>query len=121
MLTHLNGAERDRFIEDIKPQLATLKKYNYGKQIAAIEKVIFGLPTNPGALQSPYTSSTAVEPSKPLPLEIISGAPTPVLTMEQSSPQSSSLPSTNASTVDGPTDSKSLAEKGTSEVRIHAS
>jgi mRNA-binding protein PUF3 len=95
----------------MKPQLLALKKYNYGKQIAAIEKLIFtgAQPSHQSQLPS-YASNINMVPStvsKTLPLDINSSVPTPMLTMEQNSPQSSSLPSTNASTVDGPTESAS--------------
>jgi mRNA-binding protein PUF3 len=103
LLAQLKGVERERFVEDMRPHLNVLKKYNYGKQITAIEKLISnGLP--------PQTA----------PMEINSSAATPVLTMEQNSPESSSLPSTNASTVDGPTQPSSIktvvAEKAKPEV-----
>lgn len=54
------------------------------------------------------------------PIDIISAAPTPMLTTEASSPQSSSLPSTDVSTVDGPTTAAAGAklEAGAVEVRI---
>jgi mRNA-binding protein PUF3 len=128
LLGQLKGAERERLIEDIKPQLVALKKYNYGKQIAAIEKVIYngqsGSPYNqsainqaPSALPNGLTTNTVT-----MPLDISSTSPTPLLTMEQNSPQSSSLPSTSASTVDGPTERKSIIEPEeetmTAEVKI---
>jgi mRNA-binding protein PUF3 len=99
LLAQLKGAERDAFVEDMKPQLLQLKKYNYGKQIAAIEKLIF---TGP----QPYiTSSSLCTPiSQTMPIEINSNAPTPMLTNGQNSPQSSSLPSTNVSTIEDPND-----------------
>jgi mRNA-binding protein PUF3 len=105
LLAQLKGVERERFVEDMRPHLNVLKKYNYGKQITAIEKLISnGLP--------PQTA----------PMEINSSAATPVLTMEQNSPESSSLPSTNASTVDGPTQPSSIktvvAEKAKPEVEF---
>jgi mRNA-binding protein PUF3 len=78
----------------MKPQLVNLKKYNYGKQIAAIEKLIFIGP-------QPYTNPSPIS----APIEINSAAPTPSLTNGQNSPQSSSLPSTNVSTIDDPTES----------------
>jgi mRNA-binding protein PUF3 len=82
----------------MKPQLLQLKKYNYGKQIAAIEKLIF---TGP----QPYIAPSLPTPiSQTMPIEINSNAPTPMLTNGQNSPQSSSLPSTNVSTIDDPTD-----------------
>ncbi|KAN0103017.1 ARM repeat-containing protein [Hyaloscypha variabilis] len=98
LLAQLKGAERDAFVEDMKPQLLQLKKYNYGKQIAAIEKLIF---TGP----QPYIAPSLPTPiSQTMPIEINSNAPTPMLTNGQNSPQSSSLPSTNVSTIDDPTD-----------------
>jgi mRNA-binding protein PUF3 len=113
----LKGAERDAFVEDMKPQLLQLKKYNYGKQIAAIEKLIF---TGP---QSYITSSSVVTPlAQTMPIEISSNAPTPMLTNGQNSPQSSSLPSTNVSTIDDPTDgtiSSKHMEKPCPEVIIN--
>jgi mRNA-binding protein PUF3 len=92
----------------MKPQLVALKKYNYGKQIAAIEKLIFtGAQTLHQTQLAPYNSNINPGPAaatKPLPLDTNSCLPTPVLTMEQNSPRSSSPPSTNTSTVDGPTE-----------------
>ena len=120
MLAQLKGEERDAFIEDMKPQLISLKKYNYGKQIAAIEKLIF---TGP----HPYTATPSVlVPSAPaVPIEIGSNAPTPLLTNGQNSPQSSSLPSTSVSTIDEPAEPTStsktsiVAEKALPEVVIN--
>jgi len=83
----------------MKPQLLQLKKYNYGKQIAAIEKLIL---TGPQPFTTP--SSAAAPTTHTMPIEINSSAPTPMLTNGQNSPQSSSLPSTNVSTIDDPTD-----------------
>jgi mRNA-binding protein PUF3 len=105
LLGQLKGAEREQFVEDMRPHLNVLKKYNYGKQITAIEKLISnGLP--------PQTA----------PMEINSSTATPVLTKGQNSPESSSLPSTNASTVDGPTQLSSpktvVAEKARPELNI---
>jgi mRNA-binding protein PUF3 len=91
LLGQLKGSERDEFVEEMKPQLLMLKKYNYGKQIAAIEKLIFtGPPTY-------ITPSSVMVPT--MPIEINSSAPTPMLTNGQNSPQSS-LPSASVSTID---------------------
>jgi mRNA-binding protein PUF3 len=104
LLAQLKGAERERFVEDMRPQLNVLKKYNYGKQITAIEKLISNGQTPP--------------------MDINSSAATPLLTMEQNSPESSSLPSTNASTVDGPTQLTSIktvvAEKVMPELKFES-
>lgn len=125
LLAQLKGAERERFVEDIKPQLLALKKYNYGKQIAAMEKLIFTSPpaTHRSSSYPPHLAMMASSTAQTLPLDINSSVPTPMLTMEQNSPQSSSLPSTNASTVDGPTEplnSKLLAENKLPELRIES-
>lgn len=72
VLGNLKGAERESLVEQIRAYLLHLKKFNYGKQVAAIEKLI-------------YSNDTESNPS--------------------ASSQSSSLPSTNASTVEGPTGS----------------
>lgn len=102
LLAQLKGAERDDFVEEMKPQLLMLKKYNYGKQIAAIEKLIFnGPPTY-------ITPSSVMVPT--MPIEINSSAPTPLLTDGQNSPQSSSLPSTNVSTIDDTADNSKAVE-----------
>ncbi|OBT60390.1 hypothetical protein VE03_10140 [Pseudogymnoascus sp. 23342-1-I1] len=138
LLGQLKGAERDSFVEDIKPQLMQLKKYNYGKQIAAIEKLIFVAPTGPSTGSHRQTASNAsatpsygrgagaVPPQGPaITIDVHSVAPTPVLTMEQNSPESSNLPSATASTVDEGGDVDSGAgkevsgkEAGAAEVKI---
>ncbi|KAF7875133.1 hypothetical protein EAF04_002305 [Stromatinia cepivora] len=105
LLGQLKGAERLAFVEDLKPQLLALKKYNYGKQIAAIEKLIYG---QDDSQQSYVTSPTGTASgAHTQSMEMNSSAPTPLLTNGQNSPQSSSLPSANVSTIDDPTDSAS--------------
>ena len=147
LLGQLKGAERDSFVEDIKPQLTQLKKYNYGKQIAAIEKLIFSPPTGPNSHHShrPSTSSAAAAaynstratgtaaappqgPAAMTPLDVTSAAPTPMLTTEDNSPESSGLPSANASTIDEGGESNGTTTgvvskesgEGTPEVRIES-
>ncbi len=84
----------------MKPQLLQLKKFNFGKQIAAIEKLIFT-----GPQPSFITSSVIPTAARAMPIEINSNAPTPMLTNGHNSPQSSSLSSTSISTIDDPSDS----------------
>lgn len=92
-------------MENIKPQLALLKRFSYGKQIAAIEKVIYNNPT-------PVQHNHNVSPPT-------SVAPTPPpLTSDAHSPQSSSLPSTNNSTVDGPVGDRKSRAEGAVEVDV---
>jgi mRNA-binding protein PUF3 len=122
LLGQLKGAEREQLVEDIKPQLLALKKYNFGKQIAAIEKLIFTGPAPPHGVHSYSTQngiSTQSSTTKTQPLDINSAVPTPLLTMEQNSPQSSSLPSANVSTVDGPTDPKAAIDISATGVTIN--
>jgi len=109
----------------MKPQLLILKKYNYGKQIAAIEKLIFTgpqPPTQPSAMAAAMNMSLNHSPhahaAPPLDVSFMSAAPTPQLTMETSSPQSSSAPSTDVSTVDGPTEPTGVDGKDMPELRV---
>jgi mRNA-binding protein PUF3 len=105
----------------MKPQLLSLKRYNYGKQIAAIEKLIFTGPP-------PYAGTPSINAPTPqtLPIEIGSSAATPMLTNGQNSPQSSSLPSTNVSTIEEPAENASscktiveISEKSCPEVVVN--
>jgi hypothetical protein len=40
-LSQLKGADYDKLVEEIKPQLATLKKSSHGKQITAVSGLLF--------------------------------------------------------------------------------
>lgn len=118
-LSTLTGENREAVVEAIKPQLIVLKKSNYGKQIAAIEKLIY---TAPSSQRASYTSKSTYAHSKSTvcPMDIVDT--TPMLTHGQNSPQSSSLPSTRGSTAgDAPnlnlTAEKSFAPEG--EVLVH--
>ena len=107
LLTQLKESEFEQFVELIKPQLALLKRFSYGKQIAAIEKVVYNNPMT--LLQLSNNSS--------LPLPISSAAPTPpLLAGDAQSPQSSSLPSTNASSINGIVDSRKSSTSNTMEI-----
>ena len=98
VLNELKGSEREEFVELIKAQLALLKRFSYGKQIAAIEKLIYTTPYPP-----PQISHMGLLP----PAIDTSAAPTPpLLTDEAQSPQSSSLPSTHANSVEGQIESR---------------
>lgn len=84
-MQHLEGPDRESFIEEMRPHFANLKKYSTGRQITALDRLM-------------SASSAATSPTTPnLLVDVNSAAPTPSLTMEQNSPQSSSPPSTNAS------------------------
>lgn len=74
----LHGAEKETLVEEIKPQFFTLKKNGASRQLQALEKLL-GL----GGRGDGDHSAT----------------PTPALTNETSSPQTSSPPSTHVSAV----------------------
>ncbi|KAJ5831360.1 uncharacterized protein N7525_009613 [Penicillium rubens] len=57
VLGQLKDAEREALIEQIKPLLSQLKKFSYGKQIVAIEKLIFD-PNSPATVPLSHTTST---------------------------------------------------------------
>ncbi|KAJ5778924.1 Armadillo-like helical [Penicillium paradoxum] len=57
VLGQLKDAEREALIDEIKPLLSQLKKFSYGKQIVAIEKLIFD-PNSPATGTLSHTSST---------------------------------------------------------------
>lgn len=97
LLKVLKGSEWDDFVELTKAQLALLKRFSYGKQIAAIEKLIYCAPFPPqmgdGRIPPPAID-TSVGPTPPL------------STGAAQSPQSGSQPSTHASSVEGPNTSR---------------
>ncbi|KAF6793058.1 mRNA binding protein pumilio [Colletotrichum sojae] len=82
LLHELKGEERMAFVEELKPQFAILRKSSNSRQVAAIDRLMSAA-EKPGGSQADANSA----------------APTPVLTMEPNSPQSSSPPSTNASAI----------------------
>lgn len=71
----------------MKPQFNSLKKNNSGRQIAAIDKIISAVE---------HSDAGSDGGAACLQVDVSSAAPTPVLTMEPNTPQSSSPPSTNA-------------------------
>lgn len=67
VLGHLKGAEREALVELVRAHLLHLKKCNYGKQVAAIEKLIYSTDTEsiPSASSQssslPSTNASTVE------------------------------------------------------------
>lgn len=111
ILSELKGTELDDFVEIVKPQLAILKRFAYGKQVQAIEQLLYTIfpPSHPQ--QRPHNIV-------PPPIDTsASAAPTPpLLTGDGQSPQSSSVPSTNASSIGGPAESRKSSTSNTVEV-----
>ncbi|KAJ5669307.1 hypothetical protein N7462_010377 [Penicillium macrosclerotiorum] len=118
VLGQLKGAERDALIDQIKPLLSQLKKFSYGKQIVAIEKLIFD-PNSPTTGPLSHTTSTTPPNSH-------KSSPQPskrtVPTMEQPrAPFVGTAPPTppptdNQSTIDGSLESKGLAKSTVTSV-----
>ena len=124
----MEGEEREAFIEEMKPQFHSLKKVSTGRQIAAIDRLISAVsspvPGKPASLSGSVAGSVSgASPASPgLQVEVNSAAPTPVLTMEPNSPQSSSPPSTNASAIEDsaeePTSTKEASAATPPKVRV---
>ncbi|OAX83092.1 hypothetical protein ACJ72_02548 [Emergomyces africanus] len=128
VLGQLNGEEREALVRQIEPQLTQLKKFSYGKQIVAIEKLIYDS-HSPGSQsgENPSTHRKAGSPlslselDTSLPSDDSSGAPTSPATGTQSS-RGSTLPSTDTSVVEGSMDQQkqslvsSVATTPTSEL-----
>jgi len=95
-------------VELIKAQLALLKRFSYGKQIAAIEKIIY---------TAPYPPQQFTPNGLPPPIIDTSAASTPPLMIDVTQySQNSSLPSTHASSIIGPDGSRKSS--GSNEVGV---
>ncbi|CAG8268047.1 unnamed protein product [Penicillium salamii] len=75
VLGQLKDAEREALIDQIKPLLSQLKKFSYGKQIVAIEKLIFD-PNAPVTGLSNTTSTTPPHSHKSSPQPLKRSIPT---------------------------------------------
>ncbi|KAI1476825.1 ARM repeat-containing protein [Daldinia eschscholtzii] len=84
LMQHLEGPDRESFIEEMRPHFASLKKASSGRQTAVLDRLISASEASGGAAAASPTTPNSV-------------TPTPLLTMEQNSPESSSPPSTKAS------------------------
>jgi mRNA-binding protein PUF3 len=103
MLNYLNDPEREAFIKEVTSQCAQLKKVSSCRQISAIDRLIAE------ATQASLSNGANAKSTEPNTGSLAhslqsdnnsSAAPTPSLTMEQNSPQSSSPPSANVSTIE---------------------
>ncbi|KAJ6016824.1 hypothetical protein N7451_000203 [Penicillium sp. IBT 35674x] len=117
VLGQLKGAEREALIDQIKPLLSQLKKFSYGKQIVAIEKLIFD-PNSPAT--GPLSHTTSATPphshkSSPQPSK------RSIPTLEQPRAFVGTAPPTppptdNQTTVDGSLEPKGLAKSTVTSV-----
>ncbi|KAI0194944.1 ARM repeat-containing protein [Astrocystis sublimbata] len=102
LLGHIEGQEQQSFAKDLYVYVLQLKRQSNGRQNSAIDRLYQALMRVIGAAPSIRDANgSAAAPSTPdLGVEVGSAAPTPPLTTEQNTPQSSSPPSTNISTAD---------------------
>ncbi|BDD61790.1 mRNA binding protein puf3 [Monascus purpureus] len=138
VLGQLKGVERDALVEQIKPLLSQLKKFSYGKQIVAIEKLIFDHNSSSSNTLHNNNASSSTPPnshkSSPLPVKrsltnfehgrapVVGGAPpTPPPTDSQSPVDSkglekgfakSSVTAVSESEVDSTASTVSLTARG---------
>ncbi|KAH7073963.1 armadillo-type protein [Paraphoma chrysanthemicola] len=87
LLETLGREEYETFVNALKPELEKAKKIISGKQIVSVEKKM-------------YRYDRVDSPT--MPREANDAPPTPGLSSSAQSPQSSSIPSTNTSTIDDP-------------------
>lgn len=115
LLALLKGVEFDEFVEVIKPLLAMQKRFGSGKNIAAIEKVVF---STPPAYSHGHPQIPTIYTNIPTNRVDTSAAPTPPLVPagDGPSPQSSSLPSTQPSSIGGPPESRKSSTSHTIEI-----
>lgn len=112
LLNWLKDSELVDFVEFIKPQLASQKRFGSGKNIAAVEKLVYERCPSIPAL---HTNNPL--PAPMLPFVDTSAAPTPPLVPGDGiSPQSSSIPSTKASSIAEVADSRKSSTNNALEV-----
>jgi mRNA-binding protein PUF3 len=101
MLEELDmGPERQKLIDDMRVHFPALKASLTGRQASSLERLIAATEGTKSPRRSRSRSGRAKNTSRrssELRVDVNSSTPTPVLTMEQNSPQSSSPPSTNSS------------------------
>lgn len=127
LLRVLDGSDQLRFAELMKPHVNTMKKTNPTRQTGTIERLLLDVTQPvPGMIGSVSGSVPGTAPvSPPLRVDVTSIAPTPSLTMEPNTPQSSSPPSTNASVPEEPLTDALIKSNLTSahnagpEVQVH--
>ncbi|KAM0436777.1 hypothetical protein ACHAPT_002488 [Fusarium lateritium] len=108
LLMRLEPGEKELLAEKIRPLLDELRRSGTSKQIQAITKLLEqedGSSTATSAMTPASTPSATpdLRTRDSLDVDVNSSTPTPVLTNESTSPQSSGPPSTNASAFGGPT------------------
>ncbi|KAI0999322.1 Pumilio 2 [Podosphaera aphanis] len=93
LIAQLQGVEKAAFLNDMKPQLLLLKKYNYGKQISVIEKLLFS------ASQLSQSITDPTQPKDALTTQNNSQTSSPLLQDAQKTPESSCMADDNDSSI----------------------
>ncbi|KAJ8131029.1 hypothetical protein O1611_g2596 [Lasiodiplodia mahajangana] len=120
LLDFLEGEDKATFAQEVKAVVPQLRRQGNGRQNTALERLLDACeavpsPSAPTNGANGYNSTTGTAPSTPnLAVEVGSNVPTPLLTTEQNSPQSSSPPSTSISTADEGTEEAKAAEVSSS-------
>jgi mRNA-binding protein PUF3 len=115
LLETLSRKDYDDFVAALKPELEKAKKLISGKQIVSVSNQVICYVTSATSLtiyqveKKMYRYDRIDSPT--MPRDPTEAPPTPGLSSSAQSPQSSSVPSTNTSTVDGPTNSATLPIK----------
>jgi mRNA-binding protein PUF3 len=99
MVQQLEGAEAAAFIEEMTPQVITLKKTASGRQITVLDRLMT-ISTDPSRDAGTSRPKIATPTTPGLRIDVNSAAPTPALTTEHNSPESCGPPSTIPSTSD---------------------
>ncbi|OGE51216.1 hypothetical protein PENARI_c014G03169 [Penicillium arizonense] len=116
VLGQLKEAEREALIDQIKPLLSQLKKFSYGKQIVAIEKLIFD-PNSPATVPMSHTTSTTPPNShKSSPQPIKRSLPTEQPRAFVGNAPPTPPPTDPQSTVDSSLETKGLAKSTVTSV-----
>ncbi|KAF1997243.1 ARM repeat-containing protein [Amniculicola lignicola CBS 123094] len=103
LLDTLSRQHYEEFMAILKPEMELAKRTISGKQVAAVEKKMHRFERN-DSVSSPTTQRSSIGSD-------LSTSDTPALTSDAQSPRSSSLPSTNTSTVDEPVHTSLTANK----------
>ena len=112
LMLELKGSQLEQFLDTLRPQLAILKRFSYGKQVQAIETLLYS------NVPAPHQPQQRLNGLAPPPIDTSASAlPTPpLLTGDGQSPQSSSVPSTDASSVGATANSRKSSTSNAVEV-----
>ena len=118
LLAKLEGPFAIEFAQKARVQIQLAKRFSYGKQLGVIEKIISEL------LERHRHELEPGEDTSPTHLDTSAGAPTntpPLLSEDAQSPQTSSLPSTRSSTIEGPIGMQKAISSTATSIEVESS